>query len=144
MNTEQKIVKNKLGMLKLAGTLGSVSRACKMMGYSRDSFDRFKKLYDKGGELALWKISRRKPCLKNRIDDHIEAAILGAALEKPAFGQVRVASELAKRGLSISPAGVRCTWLRHDLQTFERQLKALEARAAQDSPILAEDQLRGL
>lgn len=141
MTTDQKIIKSRVELLELAKQLGNVSEACKILGYSRDSFYRYKKLYLMGGEAALADRSKKKPIVKNRIAIEIENAVVQIAFEQPTWGQLRVSNELHKKSISISPGGVRSVWLRHGLETFKKRLTFLEHHATQNDIILTENQV---
>jgi transposase InsO family protein len=144
MQSNTKVIRNKLGLLNLAQELRNVSQACKMLGYSRDTFYRYRDLVNEGGEIALHDKSRRKPNLKNRIDDATEASVVQMAFDFPAYGQLRASNELRKKGIFISPAGVRGIWQRHGLEVFQKRLKALEAKSAEAGVIYTEAQIVAL
>jgi transposase InsO family protein len=144
MQSNTKVIRNKLGLLNLAQELKNVSQACKMLGYSRDTFYRYRDLVDEGGEIALHDKSRRKPNLKNRIDDATETSVVQMAFNFPAYGQLRASNELRKNGIFISPAGVRGIWQRHGLEVFQKRLKALEAKSAEAGIIFTEAQIVAL
>ena len=144
MTTAEKLIKNKLGLLQLATYLKSVSEACRVMGCSRDTFYRIKKAHEEGGVEALRETTRRRPNLRNRVAEDVEQAVVELAFENPSFGQKRASDTLRQRGVFISAAGVRCVWLRHGLETFQKRLKALEQRVARTGEVLTESQLKAL
>ena len=138
------VIKHKIGLLNLAEELGNVSKACRIMGLSRDTFYRYQNAVEQGGVEALIDQSRRKPNLKNRVDEQTEAAVVAYAIDQPAHGQVRASNELRKGGVFISPSGVRCVWMRNNLACFKDRLKALEEKSAKENFILTESQVQAL
>ncbi len=144
LHTTENVIRHKIGLLNLAEELDNVSKACKIMGVSRDTFYRYKDAVENGGVEALIEPSRRRPNPKNRIDQQVEQAVIEYALEQPAHGQVRASNELRKRGIFVSATGVRGAWLRNDLETFKKRLKALEAKAAAEGWVYTESQIAAL
>ena len=143
-SVQQNVIKHKVGLLSLAAELGNVSRACKVMGFSRDAFYRYQSAMESGGIDALIDANRRKPNPRNRVEEATEMAVAAFALEQPAFGQVRVSNELRKCGIFISPSGVRSVWLRRDLESFKKRLAALERQVAETGQVLTEAQVSAL
>lgn len=144
IHTNNPIIKHKAGLLNLAEALGNVSKACKVMGVSRDTFYRYQELVETGGIDALIKKTRRKANVKNRVDEATEQAVIASAIDQPAFGQHRTSNELRKQGIFVSGSGVRSIWVRHNLENFKKRLKALEAKVAQEGIILNDAQVAAL
>jgi transposase InsO family protein len=144
MTTEQKLIRKKFSLLELAEYLKNVSEACRVMGVSRQHFYDIRKAYDEQGMEGLKEKSRRKPCIKNRVAPEVEEAVVSLAYEYPAYGQVRASNELRRRGILVSPGGVRSIWMRHGLQIFRQRLTRLEERAAQEGIVYTEAQLAAL
>jgi|TARA_Y100000589_G_scaffold332061_1_gene388936 hypothetical protein len=102
IHTNNPIIKHKAGLLNLAEELGNVSKACKVMGVSRDTFYRYQELVEEGGIDSLINKSRRAPNPKNRVDEATEQAVVAYATEQPAHGQHRTSNELRKSGVFVS------------------------------------------
>ena len=144
LHTNNPIIKHKTGLLNLAKELGNVSKACKVMGVSRDTFYRYQESVEKGGVESLINQSRRVANEKNRVDPEVEQAVCQYAVDFPAHGQARTSNELRKKGVFVSGSGVRSIWLRHGLANFKNRLKALEDKVANEAIILTEAQIAAL
>ncbi|HEY9189094.1 MAG TPA: helix-turn-helix domain-containing protein [Ignavibacteria bacterium] len=112
----------KLLLLKLAKKYKNVSRACEELGVSRQHYYDMLKLYNEGGTKALKNSGRNKPHYKKRFSAEIENKVLKIAKEHPEWGQLRVCKLLNEEKVKISIGGVRCIWLRHNLDTKEKRI----------------------
>ncbi|MGR5143729.1 helix-turn-helix domain-containing protein [Photobacterium sp. DNB23_23_1] len=137
-------VRSKLAFLRLAEELGNVSKACKIYGYSRDSYYRIKKLYEQGGEAALVEQARDKPLLRNQVAKSIQTKLIEFTFEHPELGQKKVSEQLTEQGFPISPNGVRSVWLRYDLETKKKRMMALKVKADRGEFTLSIKQLEAL
>lgn len=89
LHTANPVIKHKAGLLNLAEELSNVSKACKIMGVSRDTFYRYRELVAEGGVDAQINRSRHAPNLKNRTDEATEQAVVDYAVAFPTHGQHR-------------------------------------------------------
>lgn len=144
LQSNERIIRHKVGLLNLAEELGNVSQACTVMGMSRDAFYRYKDAVENGCVIALLDKSRLRPNLKNRLDEETENAVVNYAIEQPAHGHVRTSNELRKRGVFASPSGIRSIWLRNKLNSFIPRLKALEVEVAEEGSVLTKAQVAPL
>lgn len=145
MTQSQYIIGRKLNILELGEKLGNISEACRKLGVSRQHFYDLKSTIAEEGIEGLLEKARTAPRLGNRVSEVIEQAVLEYSLEFPTQGQVRVSNELmARKGLKVSPSGVRSVWIRHELKTKGQRLKRLEKWSAENQGILTESQVIAL
>jgi len=143
MTTEKKIARRKLSLLELAGELSNVSRACKVMGYSRQQFYEIRRNFQTyGADGLIDRLPGAKGPHPNRVGAEIEAAILDHALAHPCHGCTRVEQELRLKGMQVSSGGVRGVWQRHNLLTKHERLLRLEQATAERQLTLSEEQMR--
>jgi len=135
--------RRKLSLLQLAEELNNVSKACRIMGYHRDTFYEVRRAFQIGGLQGLLEDKRgpRGPH-PNRVSEEVEQKVLDYALVCPTHGCQRVSNELRLQGVEVGPGGVRGVWLRHDLETRHKRLLRLERQAQDDTFILTDKQIQ--
>jgi transposase InsO family protein len=143
MTAKDKIARRKLSLLELASDLSNVSRACKLMGYSRQQFYEIRRNFQTyGAEGLIDRLPGARGPHPNRVSAEIEQAVLDHALVHPCHGAVRVEQELRLKGVQVSSGGVRGVWQRHGLLTKHERLLRLEKATAERKIELSEEQTR--
>lgn len=145
MTTEHKVARRKLSMLELAGELGNVSKACRIMGYSRQQFYEIRRNFQTyGAEGLLDRLPGAKGPHPNRVPEEVEQAVLEYSLKHPTYGCLRAAQDLALSGVHVSSGGVRGVWNRHNLLHKHQRLMRLEQSIREKKFDLSDEQVRAL
>ena len=143
MTTKRKVARRKLSLLELAAEMNNVSKACQIMGYSRQQFYEIRRNYQTYGAQGLIdRLPGPKGPHPNRVDESVEKVILDYSLKSPTHGPLRVAQQLALQGVQVSSGGVRGVWSRHNLTTRHDRLLRLEKAVQEQSFELTDDQIR--
>lgn len=145
MTTEQKVARRKFSLLELASELDNVSKACQVMGYSRQQFYEIRRNYQTfGSEGLVDRLPGARGPHPNRVSEEVEEAILAHSLKYPTHGPLRVSQELMLQGVSVSSGGVRGVWSRHNLLTRHERLLRLERETREREVELSPQQVRQL
>lgn len=142
MTANEKVARRKLSMLELAQELKSVSEACRIMGYSRSQFYEIKRAFQIGGVEALLDRPPIPGSTPGKIPTELEREIVELSVSHPAWGQMRIADEMALREKVVSASTVRNVWIRNDLETRYKRMLELEKRSAAANFKLTEEQIR--
>jgi transposase InsO family protein len=127
MTTAKKIARRKLSLLDLAHDLGNVSKACRLIGYSRQQFYEIRRNFQTyGADGLIDRLPGAKGPHPNRVSPEVEKAVLNFCLEQPTKGCLAVAQHLSLQGVNVSSSGVRGVWSRHNLLTKHDRLLRLE------------------
>jgi hypothetical protein len=141
--TTDKVSRRKLSLLELASELDNVSKACKVMGYSRQQFYEIRRNFQTyGADGLIDRLPGPRGPHPNRVAPEIEKAILDHAIDHPCHGATRVEQELRLKGIQVSSGGVRGVWQRNNLMTKHERLLRLEKTTAERKIELSDEQIR--
>jgi len=144
MTTTELVVRHRYILLQLAEKVKNISLACRILGFSRESYYKYKRLFDKYGIDGLKDNPRRPPNMPNKASPEKEKAVLDYCLEYPTHGPLRIAHELKKKNIDISSGGVYNILKRHNPNRHHQRLLRLEKESARNGFILTEDQFEFL
>jgi len=143
MTTKHKVARRKLSLLELASELNNVSKACQLMGYSRQQFYEIRRNYQTyGAQGLLDRLPGPKGPHPNRVSEEVEKAILDYSLHQPTHGPLRVAQQLVLQNIQVSAGGVRGVWGRHNLLSRHERLLRLEQTVREQNLALTDVQIR--